>query len=132
MITKRKIITDFAVYYLRKDFCIIVVYGKSGNVQVAHEELPVTGFGITLEEAIQDFCDMFDVQYQGLVNVNSENDLTRDAKRARKLFLEIVEGVYLINDRTHTKNVCRADDEITAKIPEETLKAVKNTSKRKK
>lgn len=131
MITKRKIITDFAIYYFRKDFTIIVTFGKTGEVQVVHDELPVMGHGATYEEATAEFCDMFDVQYQGLVNINPEEKLYGDAKKARKLFIELVEGWYSISDRSHHQNTFRPDEEITAKIPEETLKKARKMGRRK-
>lgn len=130
MITKRKIITDFSIYYLRKDFTIIVTFGKTGEVQVIHEELPVMGHGATYEEAIVDFCDTFDIQYEGLA-MHPDDKLTKDALRAKKLFHELVEGVFKVNERAYTHSMYRPDEEITAKIPEETLKKARKMGRRK-
>lgn len=78
-------------YQLAGIFAIDLEYDVDG-VFASHKRLPVSGFGETLDKALEAFCEAFDYQYRGLVE-DDESSLTEDAKRHRQALKAVVVGV---------------------------------------
>jgi len=55
------------------------------GVMVTHPELPCGGYGRSPQEAIFEFCQMFEVQWNALVGCSPE-DLTLDAQTTAERF----------------------------------------------
>jgi hypothetical protein len=61
-------------------------------VIATHRTLPVEGHGLTPAEALESFCETFDVQWRNLVDVD-ERDLTEGGRRRRRAMQDAVEAV---------------------------------------
>lgn len=80
------------VYRLRGTLAISLRQEDGGVVCAYHRRLPVLGYGENPSEAISDFCEMFDVQYRGLVDCD-QSDLSEGAQEARRTFEALVEDI---------------------------------------
>src|SRR5260221_9658124 len=79
-------------YALRGIFAIEFREVDGGIVLATHRQLPVHGHGSSQEEAIEAFCEAFDLQWRSLVEVD-ETSLTsggRDRRRAMQAAAERV------------------------------------------
>ena len=56
-----------------------------GGVMVTHPELPCSGYGRRPQEAIEEFCERFELQWKALVGCSPE-DLTLDAQITSERF----------------------------------------------
>lgn len=72
---------------LRKALMVSVTYDE--GVSISHSTLPVHGYGDTWDEALADFSEMFEVQYEGLVECEV-SQLTPAAAQARRELQSLV------------------------------------------
>ena len=80
-------------YELQHNLIIHIWYHKDNSVEAVHKSLPVSGYGESPAEALSDFAEMFDVQYRGLVEDATENELSPGALKARQEFERYVHCV---------------------------------------
>lgn len=80
------------VYRLRGTL-IIELRQEDGEICAYHRRLPIVGYGLDAGEAINDFAEMFDAQYRGLVECD-EGELSEGALQARRHFEALVEDVH--------------------------------------
>lgn len=74
------------VYKLRGPLVINIEYLEDGTVFATHRDLPVHGYGETLNEALESFGAGFDLQYRSLVDEPDPAQLTPHAlELGRKL-----------------------------------------------
>ena len=79
-------------YHLKDWFVVNLSYLDDGQVFADHGSLPVHGYGDNMNEAMNAFCEAFDVQWRSLVEV-SEDSLTSGGKRRRAALREAVKDV---------------------------------------
>ena len=78
-------------FALKKMFVIQLENSERG-VLARHRSLPCSGHGKTAGEAIEDFCEMFEVQWEALVECPPDQ-LTVGAQQARECFLSFAQPV---------------------------------------
>jgi len=76
-------------FVLNAPLKIDVAYDEEGSVCTSHKVLPVSGYGASLKEALEDFDVMFEVQWEALVACDQAN-LAPSGLRARNAFLAVV------------------------------------------
>ncbi len=85
-----RIVGPSRVFLLRQPLLASVSTDAGGLRHVTvGRGLPVEGFGNTLKLALDDFYEMFEVQYEGLVERPLE-ELADSAKRARRALQDVV------------------------------------------
>lgn len=88
------------VYRLRGAFAIKLEYLGDGTVFASHENLPVHGYGRSVDDALQSFSEMFDLQWRELVEIDEpEVRLTSGARRDRERLQSIVQNVEELEPR---------------------------------
>lgn len=80
------------VFRLRGTFVIDTQEIDDGTIFVRHRDLPVYGYGETLVEALAGFYEMFEMQWQDLVEGDATL-LSEEAKDVRERFRAIVGSV---------------------------------------
>jgi hypothetical protein len=70
-----------------KGIFVVYIENADGTFVVSHASLPVTGYGATQLQAVEEFQEMFEAQWLALVD--SSDELTAGARRARDAFLAL-------------------------------------------
>ena len=83
---------DGRVYRLRGAFVIQLEYLDDDTIFASHKNLPVHGYGAGLDDAIEAFAAMFDVQWRSLVDADV-SALTVHARNVRGRLQAVVESV---------------------------------------
>jgi len=85
----RTIVRPSRIFYLREGFTLDVDPMSDEIMRVGHPLLPVSGYGPSLEVALAEFEEMFEVQWVALVE-DPHWQLAPDALRARENFQYLV------------------------------------------
>lgn len=83
--------TDSRMYFLRGAFMLQLL--EEDGVSIARSDLlSLDGYGGSAKEAIDDFCESFDVQYRALVEAE-ESELSPGALAVRAAIRKVVDRI---------------------------------------